>query len=98
VVLRPIAGPALLGLFGLLAATLVVGSNLAGWWGDHATSPILLFPFVMIFGGIAQFLAGMWSYTARDGLATVLRTGRGGRSGSPGASTSCWLPRATCRW
>jgi succinate-acetate transporter protein len=70
-VLRPVAVPTLLGLFGLFAATLMVGSHLAGWWGN-AGSPLVLFPFVLIFGGVAQFLAGMWAYTARDGLATVV--------------------------
>lgn len=71
VVLSPIAAPSVLGLFGFSAATLIVAANLAGWYGGSKT-PLYLFPFVAIFGGIAQFLAGMWAYKARDVLATAM--------------------------
>ncbi|HET9091496.1 MAG TPA: GPR1/FUN34/YaaH family transporter [Acidimicrobiales bacterium] len=71
VVLSPVAAPSILGLFGFAAATLIVASNLAGWWGG-TTSGLYLAPFALAFGGIAQFLAGMWSYKARDGLATAM--------------------------
>jgi succinate-acetate transporter protein len=69
--LQPVAAPSILGLFGFAAATFMVAANLAGWYGTPAT-PLVLFPFAMIAGGLAQFLAGMWSYRARDGLATAL--------------------------
>lgn len=69
VVLSPIAAPSILGLFGFFAATLMVGANLAGWYGNSST-PLTLFPFALAFGGIAQLLAAMWAYKARDGLAT----------------------------
>ena len=49
----------------------LVGAWQAGWYGGPGT-PLILFPFVMVFGGLAQFLAGMWSYRARDGLATAM--------------------------
>lgn len=71
-VYTPIAAPSILGLFGFAAATFMVASNLAGWWGDSTTSPSVLAPFAMFFGGGAQLLAGMWSYRARDGLATAM--------------------------
>ncbi|HEV2373698.1 MAG TPA: GPR1/FUN34/YaaH family transporter [Streptosporangiaceae bacterium] len=32
----------------------------------------MTFRFAMVFGGLAQFLAGMWSFRARDGLATAM--------------------------
>src|SRR5919206_2920742 len=70
--LQPIAAPSILGLFGFAAATFVVAANLAGWYGDHTTTPLVLAPFAAVFGGIAQFLAGMWAYRARDGLATAM--------------------------
>lgn len=35
----------------------------------HSTGAF--FPFVMMFGGLAQFLAGMWGFVARDTLVTV---------------------------
>jgi uncharacterized protein len=71
VFLQPIAAPSILGLFGLAGALMMVGAWQAGWYGNAAT-PVTLFPFVMAFGGLAQFLAAMWSYRARDGLATAV--------------------------
>jgi succinate-acetate transporter protein len=69
--LTPVAAPSILGLYGFAGATFIVASHLAGWWGDPS-SPLLLFPFAAFFGGLAQFLAGMWAYRARDGLATAM--------------------------
>jgi uncharacterized protein len=71
VFLQPIAAPSVLGLFGFAGATFIVASNLAGWYGN-ATTPAYLFPFALTFGGIAQFAAGMWSYKARDSIATAM--------------------------
>src|SRR5947209_6174195 len=71
VFLQPVAAPSVLGLFGFAGATFIVAANLAGWYGNTAT-PGYLFPFALTFGGIAQFLAGMWAYRARDGLATAM--------------------------
>ncbi|MEV4674908.1 MULTISPECIES: acetate uptake transporter family protein [Actinomadura] len=71
VMLQPIAAPSILGLFGLAGATMMVGAWQAGWYGTAAT-PLILWPFVLLFGGLAQFLAGMWAYRARDGLATAV--------------------------
>lgn len=70
--LQPIAPPSVLGLFGFAAATFIVAANLAGWYGNHTTSPLYLAPFAAVFGGVAQFLAGMWAYRARDALATAM--------------------------
>jgi hypothetical protein len=70
--LQPIAAPSVLGLFGFAAATFIVAANLAGWYGNHTTSPLYLAPFAAVFGGLAQFMAGMWAYRARDGLATAM--------------------------
>jgi succinate-acetate transporter protein len=70
-VLQPIAPPAVLGLYGFAAATFIVAANLAGWYGN-SRSGLFLFPFAAMFGGLAQFLAAMWSYRARDGIATAM--------------------------
>jgi succinate-acetate transporter protein len=70
VVLQPIAAPSILGLAGFAGATFIVASNLAGWWGT-SDSPLALAPFAAMFGGLAQFLAGMWAYRARDAVATL---------------------------
>ncbi|HVV21770.1 MAG TPA: acetate uptake transporter [Pseudonocardiaceae bacterium] len=69
--LQPVAAPSILGLFAFAAATFMVAANLAGWYGNDAT-PLVLAPFAAVFGGLAQLLAGMWSYRARDGLATAM--------------------------
>jgi succinate-acetate transporter protein len=70
VFLQPIAAPSILGLAGFASATFVVASNLAGWWGTP-TSPLALAPFAAMLGGVAQFMAGMWAYRARDAIATL---------------------------
>ncbi len=48
-------------------------------WGERTravltpiAAPSILGLFAATFGGLAQFLAGMWSYRARDGLATAM--------------------------
>jgi len=71
VYLQPIAAPSVLGLFGFAGATFIVASHMAGWYGSE-TSPAYLFPFAAFFGGVAQFLAGMWAYRARDAVATAM--------------------------
>lgn len=71
VVLTPVSAPSVLGLFGFAAATLIVGAHLAGWYGNGYTVYYLA-PFAIVFGGMAQFLAGMWSYRARDTLGTAM--------------------------
>jgi succinate-acetate transporter protein len=71
ITLQPVAAPSILGLYGFAGSTFIVASNLAGWWGND-TSAQYLFPFAAFFGGMAQFLAGMWAYRARDGLATAM--------------------------
>jgi succinate-acetate transporter protein len=70
VFLQPIAAPSILGLAGFARATFIVASNLAGWWGT-SSSPLVLAPFAAMFGGLAQFMAGMWACRARDAIATL---------------------------
>jgi succinate-acetate transporter protein len=71
VMLQPIAAPSILGLYGFAGATFIVAASLAGWFGPIG-APLYLFPFAAFFGGLAQFLAGMWAYKARDALATAM--------------------------
>jgi uncharacterized protein len=71
VFLQPIAAPSILGLFGFSAATFIVTAYLVGWYGT-ASSPLLIFPFAVTAGGIFQGIAAIWSYRARDGLATAV--------------------------
>lgn len=69
--LQPIAAPSILGLYGFAGATFMVAAHMAHWFGS-AQSAMVLWPFAAFFGGLAQFLAGMWSYKARDGVATAM--------------------------
>ena len=71
VYLQPLAAPSILGLYGFAGSTFIVAANLAHWYGTPET-PLFLFPLAAFFGGLAQFLAGMWAYRARDGLATAM--------------------------
>ena len=71
VILQPIAAPSILGLYGLAGATFMVAAQMAHWYGSSSTT-LLLVPFAAVFGGLAQFLAGMWAYKARDGVATAV--------------------------
>lgn len=69
--LRPIAAPAALGLAGFAGATWISSTWVANWWGSsHSTS--VIFPFLTFFGGLAQFIAGMYGFQARDVLITVI--------------------------
>lgn len=71
--LRPIAPPAALGLAGFAGSTWITSSYIADWWGS-SESPTIFFPFVGIFGGLAQFIAGIKGFEARDTLVTVINT------------------------
>lgn len=69
--LSPVAPPSILGLYGFATATFMVAANLAGWFGTDS-SQLIVFPLAMMVGGLAQFMAGMWAFRARDGLASAM--------------------------
>lgn len=69
--LRPIAAPAALGLAGFAGSTWITATYIARWWGNES-SPTIFFPFVAIWGGLGQFIAGFFGYAARDTLVTVI--------------------------
>lgn len=71
--LRPIAPPAALGLAGFAGSTWIASSWIANWWGNDQ-SPTIFFPFVAFWGGLAQFIAGLFGFIARDTLVTVINT------------------------
>ena len=45
---------------------------MAHWYGNATQTALFLAPFAAMFGGLAQFTAGMWAFKARDGLATAM--------------------------
>jgi succinate-acetate transporter protein len=71
VMLQPYAAPSVLGLFGFAAATFMVALHLTGVYGGAKTNGVL-WPFALTFGGVAQFMAGMWAYRVRDTIATAM--------------------------
>jgi len=66
-----IAGPWVLGLFSLSAATFVVAARMAGWYGGP-DSRFLLLPFVAVLGGLTPLLAAMWAFEVPDALGTAM--------------------------
>lgn len=71
ILLQPVAAPSILGLYGFAGATFMVATHMAHWFGSAQTS-MVLWPFAAFFGGLAQFMAGMWAYKARDAVATAM--------------------------
>jgi uncharacterized protein len=69
--LQPIAAPSILGLYGFAGATFMVAAHMAHWFGTVQTD-LYLAPLAALFGGLAQFTAGMWGFKARDGVATAM--------------------------
>jgi uncharacterized protein len=72
VVLTPLAAPSILGLYGLAAATFLIAAQMARWFPTSSGEAFLIVPIAALLGGLAQFLAGMWAYKARDGVATAV--------------------------
>ena len=70
VVLSPMAAPSIIGLFGFMGATLMVGAWQAGWYGSTNT-PGIIWPFAIFFGGLAQLVAGFYALRARDTVAVA---------------------------
>ncbi len=71
VFLQPIAAPSILGMFGLAGSTFMVAALMCHWFGLTYTT-LAIVPFAAFFGGLAQFLAAMWAFKARDGVATAV--------------------------
>ena len=76
VFLTPIAAPSIMGLFGFMIATLMLGAWQAGWYGNAAT-PLLIWPFALVAGGLLQSAAAIASFRARDGVAVAVHTAWG---------------------
>jgi hypothetical protein len=77
VFLQPIAAPSVLGYFAGSAAFLLFGVWLAGALGG-AKDAVVMFPFLLLFGGVGQLSAGLWSYHARDAVAASIHGVWGG--------------------
>ena len=67
---QPVAAPAVLGYFALGSALIIYGSWFAQGWGTEKDAASF-FPFLILFGGVGQFGAAMWSYRARAAAAAA---------------------------
>lgn len=76
VFLTPVAAPSIMGLFGFMIATLMLGAWQAGWYGGAAT-PLAIWPFALFAGGVLQSIAAIVSFRARDGVAVAAHTAWG---------------------
>jgi succinate-acetate transporter protein len=77
--LQPIAAPSVLGDFAGASGFLLFGVWLAGGLsGPAAKTGISIFPFILLFAGIGQLGAAMWSYRARDAIAASIHGAWGG--------------------
>ncbi|MGH3170965.1 MAG: acetate uptake transporter family protein [Trebonia sp.] len=76
VFLTPMAAPSIMGLFGFMIGTVMLGAWQAGWYGNAAT-PLIIWPFAMVAGGIMQSVAAVASLRARDGIAVAVHTAWG---------------------
>jgi succinate-acetate transporter protein len=69
--LQPIAAPAVLGYFALGSALIIWGSWFAEGWGTEKDASGF-FPFLLLFGGVGQLAAALWSYRARAAVSAAL--------------------------
>lgn len=65
-------------------STWIFATFLTRWWGN-AESPTIFFPFVAFWGGLAQFIAGIHAFWARDTLTLIVCS-------MWGKATYCVLP------
>ncbi|MEP7092396.1 MAG: acetate uptake transporter [Nocardioidaceae bacterium] len=72
----PIADPAPLGLAAFAGTTFVLSLFNAGLVGTPALVAVVL-PFALIFGGLAQLLAGMWEFRNDNTFGAVAFTSYG---------------------
>jgi succinate-acetate transporter protein len=70
----PFGNPVPLGLLAFSTSAFTLGTVLAGWWPSPARSSLFLLAMLIIFGGIAQFVAGMWSYSRGSTLVATFLT------------------------
>ena len=64
-----VADPLPLGLAGFASATFTISAVFAGWFAIG--NVVLAIPVALVFGGIGQFLAGMWAFRRGNVLAAT---------------------------
>jgi succinate-acetate transporter protein len=71
IMLQPLAAPSVLGYFALGSALIVYGTWFANGWGTEKDTAGF-FPFLLLFGGVGQLGAALWSYRARAAVSAAL--------------------------
>ncbi len=66
-----VADPLPLGLAGFASATFTISSIYAGWFSFTPGTLAIAIPVALVFGGLAQFLAGMWAFRRGNVLAAT---------------------------
>ncbi|HEU0027201.1 MAG TPA: GPR1/FUN34/YaaH family transporter [Ktedonobacterales bacterium] len=64
-----VADPMPLALAGFASATFTISVALAGWFGTGFV--VMAIPVALVFGGIGQFLEGMWAFRRGNVLAAT---------------------------
>jgi len=64
-----VGDPTPLGLVAFATSILTAGTVLAGWWPRPALQLAAIVPLLIVFGGVTQFVAAMWSYGRGQTLA-----------------------------
>jgi uncharacterized protein len=65
----PLGDPMPLGLVTFGTSAFAIGAILAGWWADPRAQLALAIPLIAALGGVAQFVAGMWSFARGQTLS-----------------------------
>jgi succinate-acetate transporter protein len=72
-----IADPGPLGLAGFAMTTFVLSCFNAGFFGSKSPLEAVVLPLALFYGGIAQFLAGMWEFRKANTFGAVAFTSYG---------------------
>lgn len=72
VFLQPIAAPSVLGFMSAASGFLLFGLWFAGGGLSGPKDATVLFPFLLLFSGVGQLSAGIWSLRARDAVGVSL--------------------------
>jgi succinate-acetate transporter protein len=72
-----IADPGPLGLAGFAMTTFVLSCFNAGFFGSKSPLEAVVLPLALFYGGLAQFLAGMWEFRKANTFGAVAFTSYG---------------------
>lgn len=86
------ASPVPLGLVAYGIPVFIAGIAFSGWWSHPLLSVVGVASVLVIFGGIVQFLAGMWAFRTGDVVAATFFGVFGGVLGTLGVAFRWGFP------